>query len=401
MSFRENLQYLRGTRNMTQEQLAMLLGVSRQAISKWESEKAYPEMDKLLMICNLFDVTLDDLVMGDVRRPRSGMRGLTAGMSAISETAKTGAAVPQPAGFAVSSSSPRNQTESSASAEDAPTTMLHADTPAATRHSAVPQDMVGYDRHMKIHAWLVALGVAVIILGVAASLLFDSENSIIGHSPMNGFLTAAMVMLGVIVGCALLIPAGVMHGDFQRRHPYIQDFYTDDDKSRAAIENGIGTAVGVGLIMVGVGVTVYCNEMLGINDGWPIGIMLALVAVAVFCFIFTSMRLNRTKLAKYNRESEERNAEDDSESSPQSTQSTNATDKYYDKLAGAVCGIIMLTATVVALLMLFVGVNVNAAHGGNPGFWGAIFWIPWPIGGVLCGIASTVIQLLKIRAGRR
>ncbi|WP_244609152.1 hypothetical protein [Bifidobacterium moukalabense] len=192
-----------------------------------------------------------------------------------------------------------------------------------------------------------------------------------------------------------------MHGDFQRRHPYIQDFYTDDDKSRAAIENGIGTAVGVGLIMVGVGVTVYCNEMLDINDGWPIGIMLALVAVAVFCFIFTSMRLNRTKLAKYNRESEERNAEDDSENSPQSTQSTNATDKYYDKLAGAVCGIIMLTATVVALLMLFVGVNVNAAHGGNPGFWGAIFWIPWPIGGVLCGIASTVIQLLKIRAGRR
>lgn len=42
MSFKENLQYLRGSRNMTQEQLAMLLGVSRQAISKWESEKAYP-----------------------------------------------------------------------------------------------------------------------------------------------------------------------------------------------------------------------------------------------------------------------------------------------------------------------------------------------------------------------
>lgn len=67
MSFKENLQYLRGSRNMTQEQLAMLLGVSRQAISKWESEKAYPEMDKLLMLCDMFGVTLDDLVMGDVR----------------------------------------------------------------------------------------------------------------------------------------------------------------------------------------------------------------------------------------------------------------------------------------------------------------------------------------------
>ena len=54
-------------RGMTQEQLAMLLGVSRQAISKWESEKAYPEMDKLLMLCDMFGVTLDDLVMGDVR----------------------------------------------------------------------------------------------------------------------------------------------------------------------------------------------------------------------------------------------------------------------------------------------------------------------------------------------
>ena len=70
MSFRDNLQYLRAQRNFTQERLAMLLGVSRQAISKWESGKAYPEMDKLLMICDLFGCTLDDLVLGDVRAPR-------------------------------------------------------------------------------------------------------------------------------------------------------------------------------------------------------------------------------------------------------------------------------------------------------------------------------------------
>ena len=74
MSFRANLQYLRAQRNMPQEQLAMLLGVSRQAISKWESEKAYPEMDKLLMICDLFGCTLDDLVLGDVSARCSGGR---------------------------------------------------------------------------------------------------------------------------------------------------------------------------------------------------------------------------------------------------------------------------------------------------------------------------------------
>ena len=67
MGFKDNLQYLRGSHNMTQEQLAMLIGVSRQSVSKWESEKAYPEMDKLLMLCDMFGVSLDDLVMGDVR----------------------------------------------------------------------------------------------------------------------------------------------------------------------------------------------------------------------------------------------------------------------------------------------------------------------------------------------
>ncbi len=159
MSFRENLQYLRGTRNMTQEQLAMLLGVSRQAISKWESEKAYPEMDKLLMICDLFGVTLDDLVMGDVRRPNSGIRESTADTSTNSGSVGVVAAIAQPVGFAAASSSLRNQTESSASTQDAPTA-LQADHPAAAprsaaaSRSAMPQDMVGYDRHMKIHAWL-------------------------------------------------------------------------------------------------------------------------------------------------------------------------------------------------------------------------------------------------------
>ena len=44
MSFRDNLIHLRAVNNMTQEQLAMLLGVSRQSVTKWESEKSYPEM---------------------------------------------------------------------------------------------------------------------------------------------------------------------------------------------------------------------------------------------------------------------------------------------------------------------------------------------------------------------
>ena len=110
MSFKENLQYLRGSRNMTQEQLAMLLGVSRQAISKWESEKAYPEMDKLLMLCDMFGVTLDDLVMGDVRASagcggagRVDLAADTDGMAASVGAADAAVgAVPGVIGFAAS-----------------------------------------------------------------------------------------------------------------------------------------------------------------------------------------------------------------------------------------------------------------------------------------------------------
>lgn len=75
MSFRTNLQYLRAERHMTQEQLAMLLGVSRQSVTKWEAEKAYPEMDKLIKMCQIFECSLDDLVQGDVSQRGYGVRG--------------------------------------------------------------------------------------------------------------------------------------------------------------------------------------------------------------------------------------------------------------------------------------------------------------------------------------
>ena len=72
MSFRDNLQHLRAAKGMTQEQLAMLLGVSRQAVTKWESERAYPEMDKLLKMCQIFECTLDELVQGDLTQRPAG-----------------------------------------------------------------------------------------------------------------------------------------------------------------------------------------------------------------------------------------------------------------------------------------------------------------------------------------
>ena len=81
MSFRTNLQYLRAERHMTQEQLAMLLGVSRQSVTKWEAEKSYRRWTSSSRCARSSSAQLDDLVTGDVSRcgiPPSGRTRMAA-----------------------------------------------------------------------------------------------------------------------------------------------------------------------------------------------------------------------------------------------------------------------------------------------------------------------------------
>lgn len=61
MSFGDKLQNLRKEKKLSQEQLAEKLNVSRQAVSKWESNQSYPEMEKLIEMTKIFGCTLDDL----------------------------------------------------------------------------------------------------------------------------------------------------------------------------------------------------------------------------------------------------------------------------------------------------------------------------------------------------
>jgi transcriptional regulator with XRE-family HTH domain len=62
LEFNEKLQQLRKQHNLTQEQLAQQLYVSRTAVSKWESGKGYPSIDSLKAISRLFSVSIDELL---------------------------------------------------------------------------------------------------------------------------------------------------------------------------------------------------------------------------------------------------------------------------------------------------------------------------------------------------
>lgn len=67
MSFGTNLQYLRKLHGgLTQEKLAERMNVSRQTISKWESNESYPEIDKLIELCDFFSCKLDELLREDM-----------------------------------------------------------------------------------------------------------------------------------------------------------------------------------------------------------------------------------------------------------------------------------------------------------------------------------------------
>ncbi len=65
MNFKENLKKLRKEKDISQEQLAEKLNISRQAISKWESGKAYPDIDNLILLRDIFNVSLDELMVNE------------------------------------------------------------------------------------------------------------------------------------------------------------------------------------------------------------------------------------------------------------------------------------------------------------------------------------------------
>ena len=74
MDFNNRLYQLRKQKGFSQEELANRLNVSRQTVSKWEVGDSTPDMEKLIAISDLFDVSLDNLVMGkedDAQPPTS------------------------------------------------------------------------------------------------------------------------------------------------------------------------------------------------------------------------------------------------------------------------------------------------------------------------------------------
>ena len=121
MSFAEHLRQIRKEKGLSQEDLAELLDVSRQAVSKWEQGAGYPEVEKLLLLSNRLNISLDSLMAAEIARESGSGRAEVTGTILItsphenvvvscykvisSQKMKTGKEAPHFALFGVSSGS--------------------------------------------------------------------------------------------------------------------------------------------------------------------------------------------------------------------------------------------------------------------------------------------------------
>lgn len=325
MSFRDNLQHLRATRNMTQEQLAMLVGVSRQSVTKWEAERAYPEMDKLLKLCQIFDCTLDDLVQGDLT-----------------------ARAPEPA--------------------------------LAVPESALDEDVVGYDEHECRYALRMALGVLSCILGPASASLLDGKTS-------DGVMGLTL-MVFVAAGIWLIVSTTMENSAFKKAHPYVADFYTEEQRFAGRRLYGIQLGAGIGLILLSVALGGILDER--VVGNLSSGIFMFGIAAGVSFIVYASLMEDRFDIEGYNISALEDLSEEEIAGIVGGERAAKVLAKVRsNKRKGAACGIIMIVATAIALSLLFWGIASDRS------FWISFFWLPWMIGALLCGVACIWIDQRK------
>lgn len=292
--FGENLQYYRKRDDMTQEQLAEQLEVSRQTVSKWEAGASYAEMEKLLQLCDLFDCDLDTLLR-------------------------------------------KNASESEI--ED---NLLHRE-------------------HMKEFRTWITGGIALLVFS------FSFYEILEGFGRINDALKNTLFMILAIVAILILIVQGLKDSNYRKKHPVIQNFYTPGE--REEFDNHFPTkiATGVGLILIGLlfgmnGDTLPLPDSM--NEDFYYGIFLLFVTAAVSVLVYTGMHKQEYDIDAYNKNN-----------SPQANAQNSPVTVW--------CGCIMLLATIVFLIAGLV------FH-----LW-EICWIAYPIGGILCGMVTLILNRQK------
>ena len=226
-------------------------------------------------------------------------------------------------------------------------------------------DTARYDDFMNRFSLRMALSISAIIAGVALMIVLNAYN------PSDSFemLAGALFMLIVTISVVVIVASGIQYDNFRKKHPVIQDFYTEEEKDAFHQKFVWYIAGGVGAILFGVVLLIGVFAFLPEKEPYEsisAAVFLLLIAGAVFSFVYGGIQEDKYKIWKYNR---------DNNPDPESK-------KRLD-LAGAVSGAIMLTATAIYVGL---GFTRNA--------WGTAWWV-FPVGGILCGVVHVFMNPYK------
>ncbi|MBD5518575.1 MAG: helix-turn-helix transcriptional regulator [Lachnospiraceae bacterium] len=304
MSLGQNLQFLRKRDNITQEQLAETLEVSRQSVSKWESDTSYPEMDKLLQLANLFHCNLDDLVQKDV----------------------------------------------------------------STQYV---EDKCNYDQFMNQFSKRITLGVGLILSGMTLPLLLMIFFHEIQGLDMEEF-SGVIFLLFVVVAVAIFIVSGSQRSYFEKKNPYIENFYSEEEKE--AFHKKFTTFITTGVVLIIFGMILAAASDIVIpgdhmiRDAIDLDIFIGaqfmlFVTIAVILFVYAGTQKSKYNINHYNLMHDH-----------------NSQIYKNSKKNSLISGCIMMVATIIYLTCGFIW-----------DLW-KIAWVVYPIFGIACGIVSTIIN---------
>lgn len=243
--FPENLARLRKRAGYTQESLAEALGVSRQAVSKWESGQAMPEAATLVELADLLGCSLDQLMRQDLADE-----------------------LPVPA-------------------EEVP---LEAEGQAV---------FAAWGAHMDRFSKMIAWGVALVLAGVSALLLVSTrvpEGDPLAVLPFFLFLAGAVF---------LFVWGGISHGDFLKAHPDVPMLWTDQEQGAFRVKFRLG----ITLAVVGVLLDVTLLMLLGWRAGGnaaaragAVALFMLILAGCVWTFVYLGLQMAKMEGERVHKE---------------------------------------------------------------------------------------------------
>lgn len=297
MKFSKNLQELRTSRGLSQEQLADKIGVSRQAIGAWESGKTMPEIDKVAQICKVFKVSADEL-LGEL-------------------------------------TSKENQKPKFSKSH--------------------------YERENSQISILKATGVAVILFGIATTLLQGAPETANNANGLLAKINEIHVIFGVILALPMFILGNnkdeILKNRLKSAQPTVSEIYSDQELEEIKTRKAIFSSLGVTMIVASVAIFAILGAHSTLKENQIIGIMIATIGVGVWSLIFGAQNDKVEKIHEIHRE---KNPE---------------LEKFFAILWALTVGIYLITGFIF-------------------GSW-RVLWVIFPIAAVTSGVVSIIFKKTK------